>query len=508
MKLKPLIHAVWQILIMLIVVFPCLAQPGIAQVTDSDLRRVLRKHKALVSIPNLPADTADMMRNLDWVASAFEELGFTSARLASDSYPILLVEREFDPALKTVLIYFHIDGQPVDAAAWEQDDPFTPVLKQRDSAGLWRKISYDRIEGPIDDEWRVFARSAADDKAPILMLHGALSLLQTEGQRPAFNLKILFDPQEEYGSTALLTTLEQYKARYAADYFIVMDGPAHESNRPTLTFGCRGIATCALTTYGAPKPQHSGHMGNYVPNPVFALSRLLASMKDETGRVLIEDYYADVDLDEATVNLLDKVPFEESAFNQRLNIHQPEQVGRNYQEALQYPTLNVRQLSTSWSGPGLKTIIPAYARADLDLRLVPETPGEVQVQRLKQHLARQGYLVLEGPPTASQRLAHPNIVSFEQSRILNAFRTDPNDDFGRRLRGELTQGLGEEPLVVRMMGGTVPIIPLIEALNVPTVILPMVNLDNNQHAPNENIRIGNIRQGIAICLSLLQANFN
>jgi len=474
-----------------------------ARVSDEALRPVLRKHKELVSIPNLPTDPVTMQQSIDWVDKAYRDLGFTTTQLPTSTLPILLAEQTYDTAFKTVLVYFHIDGQPVNPAAWNQEDPFTPVLKARSAGGDWEAISWDELAGPIDDEWRVFGRAAADDKAPILMLYAALERLAEQGRTPTFNLKILFDPEEEYGSKELQATLSQYQDRYASDYFIVMDGPAHESNRPTLTFGCRGIATCALTTYGAALPQHSGHMGNYVPNPVYGLARLLASLKDEQGRVQVADYYADVALDSAARAVLASVPYDSAQLVKRLAIHAPERVGRNYQEALQYPTLNVRQLETSWAGPGLKTVIPNYARAHLDLRLVPETDGRVQVDRLHDHLEGQGYLVLEGPPSDSQRLAYPRIASLTASRVLNAFRTDPEAAFGRSLRAGLTAGLGEPPVVVRMMGGTVPIVPLIEALGVPTVIMPMVNVDNNQHAPNENIRIGNLRQGIAMCEALL-----
>ena len=288
---------------------------------------------------------------------------------------------------------------------------------------------------------------------------------------------------------------------------IIMDGPSHNSNRPTLTFGCRGIATCSITTYGAKLPQHSGHYGNYAPNPVFGLSRILASMKDEDGNVLIDKYYEGISLSDEVRSILNAVPDPKDDINKAMLIKEEEKVGFNYQEALQYPTLNVRQIETSWKGEGLKTVIPEYATAHIDVRLVVETDGKAQLEKIHKHLEDLGYLVLDRSPTNEERLSNKKIVTFEQNKGVNAFRTELNSPVGEKLRAALTKSFGEAPVSIRTMGGTVPIIPAINQLKIPAIIVPMVNMDNNQHSPNENIRIGNIRQGIKICLSILNTSF-
>ena len=487
------------------VLFPLVvfAQLNADAVIDQGFKNTLLLHKELVSIPNLPENEALMLKNINWVAQQYNTLDFKTTLLPSSTLPILLAEKIYDPNYETVLFYFHIDGQPVNPAVWDQADPFVPVLKEKDADGVWQALDWNQLDGVINDEWRIFARAAADDKAPILMLWSALDILKAQGRSPSFNIKIIFDPQEEYGSDALLSTIDEYKGRYASDYFIVMDGPAHDSNRPTLTFGCRGIATCAITTFGANLPQHSGHFGNYAPNPVFSLARLLTTMKDEEGSVLIDDYYKDVEIDARINELLASVPYDSTDFNSQLGIYTSEKVGSTYQESLQYPSLNIRQIGTSWTGENLKTVIPEYATASIDVRLVPETDGEVQLQRIKTHLVQQGYYVIDRDPTDQERRTYPKIVKFTTSGVINAFRTDPNADFGTKIRTQLAENFDEEPVVIRIMGGTVPIVPLIDKLNVPTIIVPMVNMDNNQHSPNENIRIGNMRQGIKICLSIL-----
>ena len=470
---------------------------------DGKFYEVLQSHREFVSIPNLPTDVQKMYQNIAWVKRHYKEVGFTLKNLESSTLPVLFAERVVNPDYKTVLIYFHLDGQPVDPKAWDQEDPFIPVLKDPIGNGEFREISWDELDYHMDDNYRIFARAAADDKAPIVMLLSALEIMKANKLEPKFNIKIIFDLEEEYGSNGFLSTLKKYKEIYSADYMIIMDGPAHNSNQPTLTFGCRGIATCSLTTFGAKLPQHSGHYGNYAPNAVFGLSRILASMKDEDGNVLIDDYYKEVNLSDEVRAMLSSVPENKEAINKALFIKEEEKVGMNYQEALQYPTLNIRQIETSWKGEGLKTVIPEYATAHIDVRLVAETDRITQLDKIDRHLKKLGYLVLDRDPTDAERLSNKKIVKFKRSKGVNAFRTELDSPFGEKLRNALTKEFGKNPISIRTMGGTVPIIPAINELKIPAVIVPMVNMDNNQHSPNENIRIGNIRQGIRICLSLL-----
>jgi acetylornithine deacetylase/succinyl-diaminopimelate desuccinylase-like protein len=230
-------------------------------------------------------------------------------------------------------------------------------------------------------------------------------------------------------------------------------------------------------------------------------------MKDEDGNVLIDGYYDGIEINRETQRLLESVPYDRENLNKTLGISESEKVGNTYQESLQYPTLNIRQIGTSWKGEGLKTVIPEYARADIDIRLVPETKGKDQIEKIKKHIESEGYYVIDREPTNQERQNHTKIVKFVSSKSMDAFRTNPDSNFGQKIRASLKTAFDRDPVAIRLMGGTVPIVPLINELNVPTVIIPMVNMDNNQHSPNENIRIGNIHQGINICLTLLDSSF-
>lgn len=467
------------------------------------LPQTLKTHREFVSMRNVASNHEDMHKNLTWATKEFEKRAFSVRLLESSTLPVFLAERQVSKKAKTVLFYLHIDGQAVNPDKWDQEDPFIPVLKEADEKGNWSTIDWSNIDKGINPDWRIFGRAAADDKAPIMMMLTALDLLENARTKLKYNIKIILDSQEEAGSEGFLSTLEKYKADYTADYMLIFDGPAHPTNKPTLTFGCRGIAQCNITVYGAKLPQHSGHYGNYAPNPVFSMAHLLSGMKDKTGKVTIEGYYDGITLSQEVTALLKDVPDNDVEILKGLGINKADAVGNGYQESLQYPSLNVRHIETSWKGPGLKTIIPEITTAYLDLRLVVETDGTTLIEKIKKHIEQQGYLVLDREPTDQERLTYPKIAKVAANPGVNAFRTELDSEIGQKLVSSLEKEFGQEPIKIRTMGGTVPIIPAINALDIPAIIVPLVNMDNNQHNPNENIRVGNIAQGIKVCMVIL-----
>ena len=305
------------------------------------------------------------------------------------------------------------------------------------------------------------------------------------------------------GSPNLPPAVERYRDRLAADMLIIFDGPPHVSNEPTLKFGARGIATVTLTTFGPRVPQHSGHYGNYAPNPAIRLAQLLASMKDDRGRVTIPGWYDGVTLDPDTKALLALVPDDEEQIRQRLGIAERDLVGDNLQEAVQYPSLNVRGLSSGWVGAQSRTIVPATATAEIDIRLVMESDPERLLSLLRQHIQAQGYYVIDGEPTENERLTRAKIASLQSSVSYAAFRTDFDSEPGRWLSRAFERLYGKEPIKIRTSGGSIPISPFVETLGVPAVGIPTVNGDNNQHSPNENLRVGNFIEGIKIMVAVL-----
>ncbi|WP_246859245.1 M20/M25/M40 family metallo-hydrolase [Spirosoma sp. KCTC 42546] len=456
-----------------------------------------------VSLPNDAVNAEDINKNIAWTEKAFAKRGFQTTVLKTTHLPLFLAEKSIPKATQTVLFYFHLDGQPVRATEWNQKDPWVTVFKEKTSTGDYKELGGDLPKTVVNDEWRLFGRSTSDDKGPIIMMLNALDIAQAERQTPPFNIKIIIDTEEEKGSAGLKSALDSYKEKLKADYMIVMDGPMHSSNIPTLTFGCRGNAGFTMTTYGAITQQHSGHFGNYSPNPAFRLARLITSMKDEQGRVLIPGFYDGITFDDATKKIMAAVPDNKQDINKTLLIADEEKVGANYQESLQYPSLNIRGMKAAVVGKGSGTIIPEEAVASFDIRLVPETDGKRMVELVRKHIEKQGFTVLDHVPTSEERLKYSQIVFFEGNAGTPAFRTNINEPMGSWLRKAVTSSFGKDPVIIRIMGGTVPVVPFIQALKVPAVIVPLVNMDNNQHSPNENLRLGNLRTGIKTCLAIL-----
>ena len=456
----------------------------------------------LLSIPNDAFYVEDIEKNVQWCESAFQQRNFTTTRIKTDYVPLLLAERNHKKAKKTVLIYLQIDGQPVDSSRWLQESPFTPTLKKPTSDGKWEAIEWSNLE-QYDDDWRVFARSASDAKGPVSMFLAALDASQEAGVVPNYNIKVIMDFEEEMGSPHLPQAVTDNKEMLAADMLIIFDGPRHITNKPTLTFGARGISTIQLTTYGPIVPQHSGHFGNYAPNPALRLSKLLASMKDDQGKVTIPGFYDGISIDAETEKILKAVPDDEASIRDRLQIAVTDDVGSYYQEAIQYPSLNIRGMQSGWINEKVRTIIPGWARAEIDVRLVLESDPERLMGLIKEHITSQGYLVLDREPNKAERLANEKIATFTYEVSYQSFRTDFDSEVGLWLRSALKSAFDEDPVMIRMSGGSIPISPFVTTLGIPAVTVPTVNRDNNQHSPNENLRLGNYREGIKTMIAIL-----
>ena len=409
---------------------------------------------------------------------------------------------------KTVLIYFHMDGQPVDPSKWNQSDPFDPILTENINGG-WVEIDRDRINTNPDPDWRIFGRSTSDDKGPPMMLVNALEILEKLNKKPEFNIKLIIDFQEEMGSPTVVSAVSLYKEKLKSDFLLIIDGPRHPSNKPTLTFGARGISRITLTSYGPIKPQHSGHFGNYAPNPAMNLSKILSSMKDYDGVVTIPGFYDGVTLTNDIRKILDEVPDDEEAINNDLLISSPDKVGNNYQEAIQYPSLNVRGLKSGWVGKEARTIVPDIAIAEIDVRLVKESEPEKLLNMIKDHIIKEGaYVINSREPTNEERLTKKNIIRYDSKISYLAYRTEIDSPIGNWASRALKNAFLEEPIKKRTSGGSIPISPFVTTLNVPALTYPSVNKDNNQHSPNENIRVGNFIDGTLGMVYLLLEKIN
>lgn len=484
---------------------PVVAQKGVDldQISEKYAVQSFKEFYELLSLPNDAHFPLDIEKNIQWCESAFAKRGFTTQRLNTPTVPLLLAERKVKKAKKTVLIYIQLDGQPVNPAQWEQESPWKPTLKEKDAAGKWNAIAYERLYEGLNPDWRIFARSTSDAKGPAMALIAALDALTELKGEPNYNMKVIMDFEEELGSPNLPAAVTKYKNELAADMLIIYDGPRHISNQPTLSFGARGICEITLTTFGPRTPMHSGNYGNYTPNPALRLSKLLASMKDDDGRVTIPGFYDGVVLSEEDKNILKQVPDDENEIKKFLGIAEPDKIGNNFQESLQYPTLNIRGLDALFIGKEVRTLIPATATAEIDIRLVPTSDAQRLMGLVKKHIQDQGYYLVDKEPTEAERMKYSKIASFQSSFSYGAFQTPFNSETGIWLNKAMIRAFGKDPIKIRTMGGSIPISPFVTTLGIPAVSVPTVNPDNNQHAENENIRVGNYVEAVKTFLAVM-----
>lgn len=477
------------------------------ELTNKYVRPSYRLLKDILSVPNDAHHPEHVAQNVAWMTSAFDTRHFDVELLETAGPPLLLAERRSDRASKTVLIYLQIDGQPVDPSKWNQTSPYEPTLKER-HGDAWRAIEWSALEGDLDPEWRVFARSASDAKGPVAMFLTALDILESEGLSQTHNIKVIMDFEEELGSPHLAGAVEKYKDKLTADMLLIYDGPRHTSNKPTLYFGARGIVTATLKVFGPKRPQHSGTYGNYAPNPALRLSQLLASMKDTDGRVTIPGFYDGIDLNTETRALINDVPDDEPAILRTMGVKAPEKVAPTYQESVQYPSLSILGLQSAWVGKQARTIIPASATAEMDIRLVPEVDAERLINLVRQHVTGQGYHLIAGAePTDQEREQYERLAYFDAEVAYQAFRTPMQSEAGYWVSAALTRAFGEAPVKIRTGGGSIPISPFVNSLKIPAITVPAVYPHNNQHSPNENLRLGNYVAGIKSYLAILTQPF-
>jgi len=501
LKFNPLKCLLALICVISINTFDCVSQDRINTEVDLQLKLLVD----FLSIPNNALNPSHIDKNNEWLEQQFENLGFFTETLATESLPLLFAEKITDISKPTVLFYMHVDGQPVDSSNWDQTSPYVPVIKRQKEDGEWVNVTYGN---EINPDWRIFARSASDDKGPIAMFVSALKSIQESGKEPAYNIKVIIDTMEELGSPVLAPAVKKYQEELSSDYLVVFDGPMHDSGLPTLLYGVRGITQITMEVYGPSRPQHSGHFGNYAPNPVFRAAELLASMKDEEGRVVIPGFYEGITIDSEAHQILSSVPDDEMKIQERAGFAEPEKIGKNYQESIQYPSLSVLGIRSGWVGVDTRTIVPDKVIIEMDIRTVPETDSYRLIELVKSHIESQGFTILDHQPDSEEMLSISKPVYFEAEALMFPFRTPIDSGIASWLRRSLRKVHQKKIVQIRISGGSVPLSFFINELEIPAVLVPLVNPDNNQHSPNENLRLGNYFEGIKTISSILSQEIN
>lgn len=480
-----------------------------------DLRAELERHVAsrqraivselveLLTIPNTAADTENIRRNAVLLREMLRRRSFTAEILETGSNPLVWGELKVPGAQRTLLIWAHYSGGAVDPKAWKQASPFVPVLRAGRLEDGAKTIPGFRTLDKFDPNWRLYARSASDDKAPIVALLAALDGLKAGGRAPSSNIRVVLDG--EAGSPSLAAALPRYRDKLTADVMVLLEGPAHPSGRATIAFGARGFLALELTVYGPKVGVNSGNYGNWVPNPALRLARLLSSMKDEEGRVLVKGFYDGIGpLPPEEQAMLNAVPDDPAGLMKLFGIAAPERSDLSLQEALQLPTLNVRGLTSALVGTDAATIIPDRAVAFIDVRLVKETPAKAVAEKLLAHIRAQGFHIVESEPDDQTRSRYPRIVkAVLRGGVAEGWRTSPLAPESRLVIEGVTRMLGEHPILLRTMGQRINIAQFIEVMGFPAITVPTVNFDDNQTVDNENLRLGHLFTGIITIAAVL-----
>ncbi len=467
---------------------------------------VLREFAALLAIPNVASDSVNIRRNAAAIVAAFARRGVTLRLLESPAGgpPAVYGELRAPGARRTVVLYAHYDGQPVTPADWATP-PFTPTLRDGPLEAGGRVVPLPDRPGATGPEWRLYARAAGDDKAPIAAALAALDALGDAGVRPSVNVKFFFEGEEEAGSPHLRALLDRHRALLAADAWLFADGPVHQSRRQQLVFGVRGVTGFELTTYGPLRPLHSGHYGNWAPNPIAELAALLAGMRGDDGRVRIAGFYDAVRPPTAAERAaVAAAPRPDSALGAEFALGRTEGAGAPLAERVLTPAFNLRGVRGGAVGAAAANAVPSEAAASVDLRLVPDlTPARAE-SLVVAHLRGLGYHVVAGPPDAATRRAHPRLVRLAWERAgYPAYRTPLEAPVGRAVARVLADAQGAAPVLTPTLGGSLPLYVFGEALGAPVVVLPIANHDNNQHAADENLRLQNLWDGIEVMAALM-----
>ena len=432
----------------------------------------LKQFLRFPSISSLSEHAEDVKQAAEWVAGRLRAADIENVQvLSTGGHPVVYGDWLHAPDKPVVMIYGHFDVQPVDPIDLWTNPPFDPIVKDN----------------------CIYARGASDNKGNLFLTILAVeALLQTEGSLPV-NLKFFFEGQEEIGSPQMTEFLPGHKDLFACDMVISADGGQWDQDQPQLTVGLRGLCAVQIDVRTARRDVHSGSYGGTFLNPIHGLARIIDSMRDSEGKILVEGFYDSVRaLSESERAQIAEIPYSEQEFKEEIGI--PETAGEpgftTHERMWVRPTLDVNGIWGGFQGEGLKTVIPSEAHAKISCRLVPDQdPGKI-ADRLVAHVKRYAptEIAVEVKPVESK--ADPYLI--------------PLDHAGNKAAVAVLKALyGKDPYYARK-GYTIPVCGiLLSALGAHTVNFAFSLKDENIHAPDEFFRLKSFELGQrAYCMLL------
>jgi acetylornithine deacetylase/succinyl-diaminopimelate desuccinylase-like protein len=424
----------------------------------------LKHYLAIPSISALPMHDDDVRRCAQWTADEMKRVGLENVRLAqTPGHPIVYGEWLHAPGAPTILFYGHYDVQPVDPLNQWETPPFEPTVR----------------------DGEIYARGAADDKGQVFMHLKAIEAhLKQAGSLPV-NIKLIVEGEEEVGSVNLDDFIRENKAQLAADVVVISDSAMFDRGVPSICYSLRGLVYFQIDVRGTKSDLHSGVFGGAVANPAMALAQILAQMKDRGGRVKVPGFYDQVrELSETERNEWKKLPFNEKKY--RKDLGAPKLFGESGFTTLERvwarPTFEVNGLLSGFTGDGAKTVIPAVAMAKVSMRLVPDQEPDTIASLFEAFVKKVAPKTVEVTVTRMHG-GRPWITDFDNPYVRAAGRA-------------IEQGFGKEPVFCRE-GGSIPVVSTFQQeLGLPAVLFGVGLPDENAHAPNEKLDLGNFHGGV------------
>lgn len=490
--------------------FSISAQPqaveAVRKYKNDHAHQILTEYLDLLKIPNVASDLPGIKKNADAIIKAFEDRGAEMELLTlpekPDVPPVIYGEIKTPGADRTLILYVHYDGQPADPQNWTHN-PWEPTLYSGSMEQDGKPIAFPAPGEPINPEWRIYSRSASDDKVPFPAILATLDALQKSDIALTSNIKFFFDGEEEAGSPHIREILELYEDKLKGDLWIFLDGPKHQSGQPQVVFGVRGVTGMEIKVYGPSRPLHSGHYGGWAPVPGQMLANLLAGMKNETGEILIEGFNdSTAPITDADLEAFARLPDYDDQVRKELGLTWNEHGDRSLIESFMYPTLTIRGLTSGNTGAFARNIIPTEAVASLGIRLAKGNDPEEMQDKVEAHIRKQGYHIVREDPDMDTRLQHQKIAKVTRSGGYPAMRTSIDNPMAQQVIAAVESAADKQLILYPTYGGTLPLFHFEEVMQTPIIIVPIANHDNNQHAPDENIRIGNIWYGMDIYSSI------
>jgi acetylornithine deacetylase/succinyl-diaminopimelate desuccinylase-like protein len=465
-------------------------------------KEILADFVSLLSMPNVATTVPDVEKNAAYISGLLEKRGFKTQLLTAEpgTPPSILAELKTPGATRTVVFYAHYDGQPISQKGWIST-PFEPSM--RTALPEAKPVDW-KAAAALDPDLRLFARSAGDDKGSIQALISAFDALKAAGIKPSVNIKLLYEGEEEQGSPHFAALVARHLELVRGDLLIMGDGPMHQSGKQEINFGNRGITGFKATVYGPLKPLHDGHYGSWAPSPTVMIAALVMSLRDDEGRILIPGIYDDVaPISAADRAALAALPDVETGLKTALGL------GRNIgpprlADGYMAPTLNVRAIHAGDDGPNAANAIPTEGAASFDFRLAPgETPAKVHALT-EAWLTQQGWFIVRDTPDLATRLAHPKIVRIEWDAGASIATESPMaGPAATAVEASVSRTVGYPVLKLPFMGASSGMAEIVNQMKAPMVGVSIANYDDNQHAQNENLRLGNLWDGIEVYAGLL-----